>query len=47
MGMAVDLFVDGALDDSLRWCIGGRSVRAEGNAEVVDFSSVDIVDETC
>jgi len=47
MGMTVNLFVDGALDGSWRGGLGGRSMRAEGNAEVHDFSGADIVDETC
>ena len=47
MVMTMNLLADGALDGSLRGGLGGRSVRAEGNTEVGDFSVEEIVDETC
>ena len=47
MGMVMNLLVDGALDGTLGWGLGGGSVRADGNTKVGDFSGADIVDETC
>jgi hypothetical protein len=40
------LLVDGALDSFLRGSLGGSSVWAEGNTEIDDLASADVVDET-
>ena len=43
----MSVFTDGALYGFLRRGLGSGTVRAEGNSEIDDVSSRNVVDETC